>query len=259
MTTLRVAILCVAAGGALLGQSYNGSITSAGCSGITGWAWNSASPQTTVDVALYNGTAYLGSWPASAYSAPNGNDYSGFTIPIPSTLQDNQVHALTVSYGAAQTNGTQINIPIGNSTTQFTTTIQCAPTSAGYQYYFTDSFSSINGGNWTEYGSVTAATGEGLVSQTNGSLISSVTVHGPNSNNYEVSSDVVLQAAGGDYVQYLRASGSIVLSDGSTGQGPTSPSSCRTPSSTPPPAPAPLLLPSTSSPAAPSNRPRAPQ
>jgi len=43
-------------------------------------------------------------------------------------------------------------------------------------------------------------------------------VQGPNAENYEVSSDLVLQAGGGDYVQYLRAS-TNALSKGSTGQG----------------------------------------
>jgi len=62
--------------------------------------------------------------------------------------------------------------------------------------------------------------GEGLAAQTTGggSLISKVTVQGPNVNNYEVSSDLVLEGNGGAYVQYLRAS-TGALSSGSSGSG----------------------------------------
>jgi hypothetical protein len=133
------------------------------------------------------------------------------------------VHALTASYGIVTPYGYPVDIPIGTSTTQFATTIQCAPTSAGYQYYYTDSFQSISTQNWNKTGSLSAVTGEGLVSQTSGggnliSNVNNVPIQGPNANNYEVSSDVVLAANGGYFVQYLRAS-SGALSDGSTGTG----------------------------------------
>jgi len=117
MTSTRVAILCLAAGGSLFGQSYSGSVTSAGCSGVNGWAWNSASPADPINVAFYADTAYLGSWLANQYSGSNGNTSSGFSIPIPATLLDNRVHAISVSYGTSQTNGTPVNIPIGGSGT----------------------------------------------------------------------------------------------------------------------------------------------
>ena len=81
MTSTRVAILCLAAGGSLFGQSYSGSVTSAGCSGVNGWAWNSASPADPINVAFYADTAYLGSWLANQYSGSNGNTSSGFSIP----------------------------------------------------------------------------------------------------------------------------------------------------------------------------------
>ena len=55
MTSARIAILCLAAGGSLFGQSYSGSVTSAGCSGVNGWAWNSAAPADPINVAFYAG------------------------------------------------------------------------------------------------------------------------------------------------------------------------------------------------------------
>jgi hypothetical protein len=55
MTSTRIAILCLAASGGLFGQSFYGSVTSAGCGGINGWAWNSTaqtSPLDPLNVAL---------------------------------------------------------------------------------------------------------------------------------------------------------------------------------------------------------------
>jgi hypothetical protein len=88
----------------------------------------------------------------------NGSGSSGFSIPIPAALQDNRVHAVSVSYGTAQSTGTQVNIPIGGSGTQFAATIQCAPSATGYQYYFTDSFQSISTTNWIQNGSPSVPT-----------------------------------------------------------------------------------------------------
>jgi hypothetical protein len=51
-----------------------------------------------------------------------------------------------------------------------------------------------------------------------GSLISNLAIQSPIVANYEVNSTLTLQASGGDYVQYLRAS-SNALSNGASGQG----------------------------------------
>jgi RHS repeat-associated protein len=77
---------------------------------------------------------------------------------------------------------------------------------AAYQYYYTDTLTSINNTYWRLNGAVTAAS-QGLSATTvnGGSLISLVAVP-DGSTQYEVNTTLTLAANGGTYVHYLAAS-----------------------------------------------------
>jgi RHS repeat-associated protein len=205
MTKSRLLILPVLLGGAVL-HGYTGSLTTINCGSIGGSA--SGAPQ----VDIYDGTPYL----TSVYVTAGVFGLQ----PLPPALLDNQIHSISARYS-----GTDIALPIGNSTTQFAATLQCTPTSTGYQYYYTESFLNFNSAKWNENsvssGNIVPYQGLVIGPSANGSLISNtqnVPVQGPNATDYEVNSTLTLQANGGTYVQYLRAS-SNALASGSSGTG----------------------------------------
>ena len=80
---------------------------------------------------------------------------------------------------------------------------------AGYVDYYTDSFHSfppILPAEWTSNGAISAGSfGLTATSPQGGSLISKRTAAPGNANYYEVNTLVSLQASGGTYIQYLRA------------------------------------------------------
>lgn len=212
MTRLRFYIFYLAlSSGLAYGQGYQGAIHDTGCGSLRGWAWQQTTAQINVD--LYDGGVYvltslanqnLGSW-----SVLNGVNH-GFSVSIPSSIKDNQIHRLSVRY-----NGTLSDLPYG-TTTQYYVTVQCTASSTGYQYYNTDTLQTISSANWNQNGIVSGAQYYGLqaTSSGGGSLISKVAVQSPNTANYEVNSTLSLKTSGGVYVQYLRAS-----NDALTGQG----------------------------------------
>ena len=75
-----------------------------------------------------------------------------------------------------------------------------------YQYYYSDTLTTINTANWSQNGSVTATAG-GLTATTanGGSLISKVSVP-DGTSQYEVKTTLTLTTSGGTYITYLRAS-----------------------------------------------------
>jgi RHS repeat-associated protein len=193
--------------GLLLGQSYQGNLDSAGCGSIVGWAWNYTTSPIMVD--FYDGTVYVTSMLANQNTGSDSyvdGGYHGFSLPTPATLKDNQIHTIYVRYG-----GTGMNLGSDPRT------IQCDSSSTGYQYYYTDTLQSINTNNWTQNGTLSTSSGWGLntSSSGSGSLISTVPVQGPSSANYEVNTTLALNASGGYYVQYLRASSNALTGTGS--------------------------------------------
>src|SRR5690242_14791625 len=75
-----------------------------------------------------------------------------------------------------------------------------------YQFYYTDTLTTINTTNWGQNGSVSATTSGLTASSSNGgSLISKVAVP-DGSSEYEVKTTLALTASGGTYVTYLRGS-----------------------------------------------------
>ncbi len=74
---------------------------------------------------------------------------------------------------------------------------------AQYQYYYSDSFSTVNTSNWYVNGSLTTGS-SGLTSSSTGAVISKVAVP-DGSSFYEVKMTLALTANGGKYYSYLRA------------------------------------------------------
>ena len=96
-------------------------------------------------------------------------------------------------------------------------TIQCESSSSGYQYYYKDTFQSINTTNWTQNGTLSVPPTWGLSAPTSeaGRLISKVPVQGPSATNYAVKTTLALNTSGGVYVKYLRATPNALAGTGS--------------------------------------------
>ncbi len=158
---------------------------------------------------IYDGTVYLTTVFADLNTGSDSyydGSYYGFSLALPAALQDNQVHSIYARYGGTTTN-------LGSDPR----TIQCDATSPGYQYYYTDTLESISTSNWTQNGTLSVLLGWGLSATTSGggSLISKVAVQGPLSTNYEVNMTLALNASGGDYVEYVRATSNAITGTGS--------------------------------------------
>ena len=81
----------------------------------------------------------------------------------------------------------------------------------------TDTLQSINTTNWTQNGTLSILSGWGLsaTSSSGGSLISKLAVQGPSTTNYEVNATLALNASGGVYVEYVRATSNALTGTGS--------------------------------------------
>jgi hypothetical protein len=96
------------------------------------------------------------------------------------------------------------NIQIGSSTPG-NNVFNCPAGATGYQYYFSDPVTSINGVSWTQNGTLTAGAGGLTSSDANGgSLISRVAVP-DGTSEYEVAMTLNLTSSGGNYVAYVKA------------------------------------------------------
>ncbi len=209
MRTLALGVCAYAAfgSGLLFAQSLTGNLDAAGCGSITGWAYNGSTTQISVD--FYDGATFITTVVANQNSGSdsiiNGVEH-GFVLYTPSTLKDNQIHTIYARYS-----GTTVNLGSDPRT------IQCDSSSTGYQYYYTDTLETINTAtDWYQNGTAAVLSGWGLSTTTagGGSLISKLAVQGPSSTNYEVNATLALNASGGDYVEYLRASTNALTGTG---------------------------------------------
>jgi hypothetical protein len=71
------------------------------CNQIAGWAWDSARPDTPIDVVVYDGDILLATVQANVFrpdllAAGVGNGKHGFVYRTPSTLKDGKPHVLRV-------------------------------------------------------------------------------------------------------------------------------------------------------------------
>src|SRR5258706_3658400 len=95
-------------------------------------------------------------------------------------------------------------------------TLNCPAGSTGYQYYYSDSLTSINTNNWIQNGSGSAGA-SGYTSTASGNLISSASISSRSIVNYEVRMTLNLTQSGGNYAALLRASDNAVFGNTSTG------------------------------------------
>jgi len=193
------------------GQSYEGSLDAANCSIIGGWAADGSQPNTPINVDIYDGNTKITTVLANTYRSDLGfvNYYHAFTINTPASLKNNAYHYIIAKYG-----GTQLQL--GNSDIP----LYCTAGSTGYQYYYSDTFGSINSTAWYQNGSITTGSG-GLTSSSSsgGSVISKAAVP-DGTSQYEVKATLTLNAptqSGETYALYLRGTSNALSGPAASG------------------------------------------
>jgi RHS repeat-associated protein len=190
---------------------YQGQIDTTSCSVIYGWAWD-GSTNNALTVDLYADAQPITTTVASIFSQSLlnegiGNGYHAFQISTPTWLMDGNNHTIT-----AIIDGTTYSL-INDTGQQY---LNCSSSGqGGYQYYFSDTFTS-NDGHWTQNGTVTLGSGLTSSATNGGSMISNVAVP-DGTSNYEVRTRLGLTTSGGTYTTYLRATSNAL--HGSTSQG----------------------------------------
>src|SRR5579872_3391401 len=121
----------------------------ADCSGISGWAWDSAQPSSRLQIDLYDGSVH--GQPFATVSAANyrrdlqqvgiGDGAYGFYLPTPASLKDGRTHAII-----ATVSGSHNAIQIGANT------LNCPANAGGYSYYFSDKLTAVSTDNWAVRG-----------------------------------------------------------------------------------------------------------
>jgi hypothetical protein len=122
-------------------DSYIGAVTSATCSGISGWAADYMRRNTAIGVTLWNGNTQIMTWLAAQYDPAAGavvgdNGLHGFTVPIPAGLKDGVHRSLQVRYEMSSTQLSGSPVPL-----------QCGGSGGGGTSYigFVDAVSCANG------------------------------------------------------------------------------------------------------------------
>lgn len=83
-------------------SNVQGFFDGANCDYLDGWAYDANSPNTVVNVDIYEGSTLIaGNIPAGNFrqdlvDAGKGNGYHGFSIPVPSPLKNGASHSLTI-------------------------------------------------------------------------------------------------------------------------------------------------------------------
>src|SRR5882757_2314340 len=195
-TLLQVCLLGALLSTSGVAQNYLGYLDAADCSSISGWAEDFNNPGTAINVEIWDGSTYVSTTAANLYRSDVG--YHAYNISTPASLKNNQYHYIYVKYGGT-------NLYLYNSDRP----VFCTATSNGYQYYYSDTFPSINVAAWTQNGTVSTGTG-GLTnaSSDSGSVISKAAVTSSNSRFYEVKATLALKhtsGSGGNYDLYVEA------------------------------------------------------
>src|SRR5258708_5962469 len=144
----KLFVIAIAFAAALSAQSYYGFADTTNCSQIGGWAYDSTQPNNAISVDIYDNGVLLVSPLANMFrqdllNAGVGNGYHAYSIATPSSLKDGHSHYITIYF-----HGTSNQLSGAGTST----TIACAASGPGYQYYYTDPLSSINTNNWTQNG-----------------------------------------------------------------------------------------------------------
>ena len=194
-------ILC----GSAWGQGY---LEGAGCAAISGWAWDSTQPNTSISVNIFDSNTLLATVPANIYrgdlqAAGMGNGNHGFTFSTPASLKDGQTHYIRAASGL-----------LGGFNPGFVP-LNCPAGSTGYQPYYSDTLGALNTNNWYANGSVNFGAA-GLSSVDGGDLVSKVPVP-DGTASYEVKVSLTLTASGGYYIALLRSGNDTLLNSTATG------------------------------------------
>jgi len=80
---------------------YEGFLEAADCNLLRGWAWDSNSPNSPIDVEIWEGQHLLSRAPANIFSrdlvhAGKGNGYHAFCAPLPAACRDGSTHLIHV-------------------------------------------------------------------------------------------------------------------------------------------------------------------
>jgi hypothetical protein len=98
---------------AQVGATLEGFHDIATCGEISGWAWDSAQPNTPINVDIYSDGVLLTTIPADQFrqdllNAGKGTGFHAFSFPTPVGLKDGQSHSILVRFANS-------NISLGNS------------------------------------------------------------------------------------------------------------------------------------------------
>src|SRR5882762_8837786 len=190
-----------------LAQNYQGYLDAANCSIIGGWAYDSNNLGSSINVDIYDGATFVTTAPANQYRSDVG--YHAYTILTPASLKNSQYHYIYVKYG-----GTSLLL---NNSDQ---PLYCNSTSNGYQYYYSDNFSSIDPAAWSQNGTLSAG-GSGLTSSaTNGGSVISKAAIPDGTSMYEVKATLLLTSAGGGYYSlFLQGTSNALYGPAPSGSG----------------------------------------
>ena len=167
---------------------------SAGCGNFLGTATSGGTP-TGVDLYADGLSPSTGVYLGTAAAA------SQWSFAMPASVKDNQLHAIYAVF-------TGTTVPLTDSPQ----VIQCNTASTGYQYSYSDSFTSINTTYWTKYGRTGVYSGGGFYDPTGGgggALIATSQSTPSSTPNYEAISTLAFIPNGTnfEYVPSLRATG----------------------------------------------------
>ena len=125
------------------GSVLGGFHDSATCTGSSGWAWDSARPNTPINVYIFEGSNLLATVLADKYRADlvggAGNGYHAFDWPMLASLRDGLPHTLTIRFSSDPS-----SLPIPGSPKSVT----CAPTPSYQGYHDSASCQILSGWGW---------------------------------------------------------------------------------------------------------------
>jgi hypothetical protein len=127
----------------LTGTVLGGFHDNALCEGSSGWAWDSARPNTPINVYVFEGNNLLATVLANQYRGDlvgmGSNGYHGFSWPMLPSLRDGAAHTVTIRFSPDSS-----AVPIPGSPKSVT----CAPTPSYQGYQDTTNCQVLSGWGW---------------------------------------------------------------------------------------------------------------
>ena len=84
--------------------AYEGFADGSDCDEVWGWAWNRATPNKPINVIIHAGSSHIATVPANLprqdlFLADKGNGEHAFVFNVPASLQNGQMHSITLTWG----------------------------------------------------------------------------------------------------------------------------------------------------------------